>query len=158
VNMTGADVGEAPVRTRMPAWSSFLLALIGLAISGYLAYEYLTGSETLACSDSGVVNCLKVTTSEWSVIAGVPVSIAGFGFFAAMTLLCVPVAAVRSMHLMRVLLSVIGILMVAWLVFVEIAKVHAICLWCTGVHAATLLLLATVIWWSRADRVRSGPA
>ena len=139
----------------MPAWSSFVLALIGLGISGYLAYEYLTGSETLACSDSGAINCLKVTTSEWSVIAGVPVSVAGFGFFAAMTLLCVPFAAVGSMHVMRIALSVVGIVMVGWLIFVEIAKVHAICLWCTGVHAVTLLLLVAVIWWSRTDTVRS---
>lgn len=152
MNMTGAGVKEAPDETRMPAWSSFALALIGLGISAYLAYEYLTGSETLACSDSGAINCLKVTTSEWAVIAGVPVSVAGLAFFAAMTLLCLPIAAVESMHVMRMLFSVVGVGMVAWLIFVEIAKVHAICLWCTGVHAVTLLLLVTVIWWSRADR------
>ncbi|MBN9607913.1 MAG: hypothetical protein BGO26_06535 [Actinobacteria bacterium 69-20] len=152
MNLTEVDRDHAADRTRIPAWSSFVLALVGLGISGYLAYEYLTGSETLACSDSGVVNCLKVTTSEWSVIAGVPVSVAGFGFFAAMTLLCFPVAVIGSMHLMRVSLSVVGVLMVAWLIFVEVAKVHAICLWCTGVHAVTLLLLVTVIWWSRAGR------
>lgn len=152
MNMTGADHKSAPDRTRLPAWTSFVLALIGLAISAYLAYEYLTGSETLACSDSGAINCLKVTTSEWAVIAGVPVSVAGLAFFAAMTLLCLPIAAVEPMHVMRVLFSVVGVGMVAWLIFVEIAKVHAICLWCTGVHAATLLMLVSVIWWWRADR------
>jgi uncharacterized membrane protein len=152
VNTTGVDRDGARLGTRVPAWSSFVLSLIGLGISGYLAYEYLTGSETLVCSDSGAINCLKVTTSEWAVIAGVPVSVAGFGFFAAMTLLCAPVAAVGSMHLMRMLLSAIGILMVGWLIFVEIAKVHAICLWCTGVHAVTLLLLVSVVWWWRTDR------
>lgn len=135
----------------MPAWSSFVLALVGLAVSAYLAYERLTGSETLACSDTGVVNCLKVTTSSWSVILGVPVAVAGVAFFAALTLLCLPFRAIWPLHRLRIIFGAVGLPMVVWLVYVEFAKVHAICLWCTAVHVITLLLFVSVVWWSRAD-------
>lgn len=42
--------------------------------------------------------------------------------------------------------------MVLWLVYVEIFKVDAICLWCTGVHVVTLLLLVTILWWRESER------
>ncbi len=42
--------------------------------------------------------------------------------------------------------------MVLWLVYVEIFKVDAICLWCTGVHVVTLLLLVTTLWWRGSER------
>lgn len=131
---------------------SFVLAVAGLAVSGYLSYEHYTGSTTLVCSDSGAVNCLKVTTSQWSVILGLPVAVAGFAFFAGMVLFCLPVRAVASWHALRIACCVIGMVMVLWLVYVELFKVHAICLWCTSVHVITLLLLACVIWWRKSAR------
>lgn len=44
-----------------------------------------------------------------------------------------------------------GMVMVLWLVYVEIFKVDAICLWCTGVHVVTLLLV-TILWWRESER------
>lgn len=131
----------------LPAWCAFALSLIGLAVSAYLTYEHFTGSTTLACSDTGTVNCLKVTTSQWSVILGVPVAVAGLAFYAAMTLLCLPISAVTPLHLIRIAFCAIGMLMVLWLIYVELFKVGAICLWCTTIHVTTFLLLGTVIWW-----------
>lgn len=150
MNTLGIDASNSR-QTRTTAWSSFLLALVGLAVSVYLAYERLTGSESLACSDTGVVNCLKVTTSSWSVILGVPVAVAGVAIFAAMTLLCLPIPAIWPLHRLRIAFGAVGLPMVAWLIYVEIAKVHAICLWCTAVHAITLLLFVSVLWWSRTS-------
>jgi len=66
---------------------AFGLCIVGVLIWAYLTYEHLTDSTTLACSDSGTVDCLKLTTSRWSAIAGVPVAVAGLAFFLAMTLL-----------------------------------------------------------------------
>ena len=144
---------SARPRTRSaPAWTAFTLAVLGLLGSAYLTFEHFTDSATLACSDSGVVNCLKVTTSKWSVIAGVPVAVAGLAFFAAMALLCAPARFARDLGRLRVLGAVVGIAMVLWLVYVELFEVDAICLWCTAVHVITLLLLAAVLWWRESDR------
>lgn len=144
---------STPLRTRSaPAWTAFVLSILGVLVSAYLTFEHFTDSATLACSDNGAVNCLKVTTSRWSVIAGVPVAVAGLAFFVAMTLLCVPTRFARDLHLLRVVGAVMGIAMVLWLVYVELFKVDAICLWCTAVHVLTLLLLAAVLWWRESDR------
>lgn len=140
-------------RTRTaPAWTAFVLSVLGLLVSAYLTYEHFTDSATLACSDNGAINCLKVTTSKWSEIAGVPVAVAGLAFFVAMTLLCAPARFSRDLGLLRLIGAVVGIAMVLWLVYVELFEVDAICLWCTAVHIITLLLLAAVLWWRESDR------
>ncbi len=138
-----------------PAWAAFGLAALGTLVSAYLTFEHFTDSETLACSGSGTVNCLKVTTSEWSVVAGVPVAVAGLGFFLAMMLLCAPARFAEPLGLLRLVGAVIGIVAALWLIYVELFKVDAICLWCTGVHVITLLLLAAVLWWRENDRAPS---
>lgn len=144
-----------PATRSTPALASFILALLGVLVSGYLTYEHFTASTTLACSDNGAINCLKVTTSQWSVIAGVPVAVAGLGFFLAMALLCAPTRFAAHVAGLRLIGVVIGTAMVLWLIYVELFKVNAICLWCTGVHLITLLLLGTVLWWRESDRAET---
>lgn len=144
---------SARQRTRSaPAWTAFTLSVLGLLVSAYLTFEHYTDSATLACSSNGLMNCLKVTTSKWSEIAGVPVAVAGLAFFVAMALLCAPTRFARDLGLLRVVGAVAGIVMVLWLVYVELFEVDAICLWCTAVHVITLLLLAAVLWWRESDR------
>ena len=139
-------------RPNPAAVASFTLAIVGLLISAYLTYEHFTGAATLACSDTGAVNCVKVTTSPWSVTAGVPVAVAGMAYYAAMTLLCLPVRGTGILATARVVGAAVGAGAVPWLIYVELFKVDAICLWCTAVHVVTVLLLGTVLWWREIDR------
>lgn len=132
--------------------AALALAMIGLLLSGYLTFEHFTDSATLACSDNGAVNCLKVTTSSYSVIFGIPVAVLGLAYFVGLTFLCLPVGTIRQWHALRIVAAVVGTLMVLWLVYVELFRVNAICLWCTGVHVVTVLSLAAVLWWREADR------
>lgn len=148
----------AGTRRAIPAsaWASWALTLIGLGISIYLTYEHYTGNKTLACSATATVNCVKVTTSQWSMIAGVPVAVFGLIFFVGMVVLCAPwVWAIRlpALDALRVAGSVVGILSALYLVWIELFRVDAICLWCTGVHIITLLLLGAVLWTTSALRV-----
>lgn len=144
---------QATTTTRSaPAWTAFGLSVAGVLISAYLTYEHFTDSATLACSENGAINCLKVTTSKWSEIGGVPVAVAGLTFFLAMTLLCAPTRFARDLGLLRLVGVVVGTVMVLWLIYVEVFQVEAICLWCTGVHVVTLLLLGTVLWWRESER------
>ena len=140
------------------AWAAFVLSVLGLLVSVYLTYEHFTGSTTLACSDSGAVNCLKVTTSSFAVIAGVPVAVAGLAYFVGMAVLCAPTQYTEGLSTIRVVGAAIGTAMVLWLIYVEIFEVAAICLWCTGVHLITLLLLGAVLWWRSAERAALGDA
>ncbi|WP_307864690.1 vitamin K epoxide reductase family protein [Allobranchiibius sp. CTAmp26] len=125
------------------------LSVLGLAVSIYLTYEHFTGSSTLACSGSGQVDCLRVTTSQWSKLLGVPVALLGLLFFVAMTALCLPRVwrrAPRSLDLVRIAATGVGLLMVFYLIWAEFFRIHAICLWCTGVHVITFVLFFVLVF------------
>jgi uncharacterized membrane protein len=124
-----------------------VVALIGLSISVYLTVEHFTGSTTLACPEGATVNCARVTSSQWSTLAGVPVAVLGLAYFVVMTLLLTPMAwRRRAFGPVRIAGAVAGVAMVLYLIWIELFKVNAICLWCTAVHAVTVVLLGTVLW------------
>jgi uncharacterized membrane protein len=152
-----ASRGVPPVR-RQPTSKvtvvAFLLALIGLALSLYLTVEHYGSSALLACPESATINCVKVTSSQWSVIAGVPVAVLGLIYYVVMVALTAPPAwRIGALRPVRLVGAVAGVVMVIYLVYVELFDVNAICLWCTGVHIATVALFGTVLWTSGAGPV-----
>ncbi|TAM92872.1 MAG: vitamin K epoxide reductase family protein [Jatrophihabitans sp.] len=149
----GARVmSTAAVRAPARGVASLVIAALGLAISTYLTVEHFTSSLTLACPESAAINCQKVTTSSWSHVGPVPVAVLGLAYFVVMTALCTPWAwRVPALDLVRVAGAVLGVLVALYLVWVELFRVDAICLWCTGVHVCTLLLLGAVLW-TRGDQ------
>ena len=68
----------APERMRrVPGWvtaTSCALSMLAVGLTAYLTVTHYTDPTALACPDTGIVNCTAVTTSSWSVIAGVPVA------------------------------------------------------------------------------------
>jgi len=135
-----------------PRWAPGLtlpLTLIGLGLSSYLTWEHYSSGTTLSCPDTGVVNCLRVTTSAQSMVAGVvPVALLGAIFFAVMAVLCSPKAwraRHQSVQWVRLGGAVSGIGMALYLVAVEMLVVRAICLWCTAVHVVTFGLFVAVV-------------
>jgi uncharacterized membrane protein len=126
---------------------SFLITLVGLGISIYLTIEHYDAKLTLACPESATINCAKVTTSKWSHVGPVPVALLGLIFFVGMAILCSPPAwRFGVLDRLRVLGVAVGAVSVVYLVYVELFRVNAICLWCTGVHLCTLALLVAVLW------------
>ncbi|HEY2788723.1 MAG TPA: vitamin K epoxide reductase family protein [Gaiellales bacterium] len=150
--MTAAPAERVrPPARWVPAWvAPVSLALVagGLAVSIYLTITHYTTSVRLACSASGVIDCQKVTTSPQSFIAGVPVAVLGVAFFVVAAVLCLP-AAWRSgepaVRYARIGWAVAGVVMVVRLVYAELFQIDAICLWCTVVHAISVLLFAVVL-------------
>jgi uncharacterized membrane protein len=134
----------------VPGWvPAVTLALVaaGLAVSIYLTVTHFTTHVRLACSATGVIDCQKVTTSPQSYIAGIPVAVLGVVFFLVAAALCLPaawrsgIAAVRSA---RIGWAIAGVAMVVYLVYAELFEIDAICLWCSVVHAITIVLLGAV--------------
>ncbi len=136
----------------MPRWPGLVgtvASALGLGVAGYLTYEHFTSSTTLACSDNSVVNCLKVTTSSYSSVAGVPVAVLGLVFFAVMLVLQLPPMWRRpepAVRIGRLAWSVVGLGTVLYLLYAELFSIDAICLWCTAVHVLTLLLFGTTVY------------
>lgn len=130
-------------------WVALLLGVAGLIISGYLTYEHFTGSTTLACPETGRINCTKVTSSPYSEIVGVPVALLGTLYFLGSLPLLLPAAwaaDARWVPVARLGLAGLGVVMVLYLLWAEFYGVGAICLWCTAVHAVTFLLFVTVVF------------
>jgi uncharacterized membrane protein len=141
-----ADVEEdfEPAVPRWPWIAGTALSVIGFGVAGYLTYEHYSSSTSLSCpAGGGIVNCLKVTTSQYAKIGGVPVAVLGLVFFAVMIgIQSRPAWASTSpvMRIGRLLWSLVGVGTAAWLIYVELFKVDAVCLWCTAVHVIAVLL------------------
>jgi len=136
---------------RAPRWlvlGSFVLALAGTAVSGYLTLDHYTTLAPLACPENATINCVKVTTSSYSTVHSVPVALIGLLYYAAMSVLCLPrvwrvqrPAVVRG----RVLAATSGVAFILYLIWAELFQINAICLWCTAVHLITLTLFGLLV-------------
>ncbi len=138
-----------PQRCVRWAWPITLpLALLGLADSIYLTVAHFDTKVVLACSATSHINCEKVTQSAQSEIFGhIPVSLIGAIYFLIGVAICTPWAWKRGNLLLdRIRLAgvTVGMGMVVYLVSVE-AHLHAICLYCTGIHVITFLLFITIL-------------
>ncbi|MGE5292829.1 MAG: vitamin K epoxide reductase family protein [Micromonosporaceae bacterium] len=141
----------APV-SGAPSWfqlTTLALSLVGLGISIYLTIVHYSTSVGLACPNTGTVNCEKVITSPESYVFGIPVAVLGLAFYVFLVAINNPLAW-RSrfplLHQARVLSVVVGMGFVIYLIYVELFKVNAICLWCTGVHVATFALFLLIVF------------
>jgi uncharacterized membrane protein len=121
----------------------FVLALFALGDSVYLTLVHYDSSVELVCRSTGGIDCLKVLTSPQSVIFGIPVAVYGLAFYLAVTIGSLPFVWRRQTEMLlrlRLAASVVGLGFVAYLLYTELYVVHAICLWCTGVHIVTFVI------------------
>lgn len=139
---------------------TFLLSLVGLAISVYMTIQHFRGSSYAGCNATGFVDCTKVTTSAQSRFLGIPVAVLGLANYTVMSVLNSPWAwRVRSywVHVARFVLAIGSMCFVLWLVAAELLIIKSICLYCTGVHVVTFalfivltLVCPTQLGWARS--------
>ena len=152
--------------TAVPLWlrlGTFVLALAGLGASTYLTVAHFTQSSLAGCSETGLVDCTKVTTSPQSYVFGIPVAVLGLAFYVFMVAIMSPWAwraTRREVHLIRIGSVVAGMGMVLYLLYAELFLIGSICLYCTGVHVVTFLsfvltVLAAAVWGLRPARSSS---
>ncbi len=140
----------AAVRWKTPRWAwpvSLFVSLCGIGVASYLTYAHYTDVRNLACSDKGVINCAKVTTSAQSHFLGMPVAVLGLAYFVGMAVLCLPWLWRRPEPIVRyarLAAAVGGVVMVLWLVYAELFIIDAICLYCSIVHGLTLVLFLLI--------------
>jgi uncharacterized membrane protein len=130
------------------AATSLGLSLTAVGIASYLTFAHFADPAVLACPDAGLVNCALVTTSSWSVVLGIPMAVLGLGWAVLMTGLTLPWAwrsGDARVDRARVLVSGAGAVTVLYLVYVELFRIGAICLWCTAMHATALGLFGMIL-------------
>jgi len=141
--------------------TTFVLALAGLGVSIYLTIAHFTESSLAGCSESGLVNCTKVTTSPQSYVFGIPVAVLGLAFFLFAAAIMSPwawQASRREIHLLRLASLVVGIGFVLYLIYAELIIIGSICLYCTSVHVITFVLFVLTVIAAAAWGFRPGAA
>ena len=121
-----------------------LLSLAGLFISAYLYLYKLGKIGSLACGSGG---CETVQWSPWSQIAGIEVSLVGLLGYAGLLVLSLmslqpKLARERLPATLLAVLAGIGVLFTAYLTYLELFVIHAICRWCV---ASGVVILAIFI-------------
>ncbi|MGH7499370.1 MAG: vitamin K epoxide reductase family protein [Gemmatimonadales bacterium] len=122
-----------------------LLSLLGLFVSAYL-YLYKIGRiGTLACGAGG---CETVQASAWSLFHGIEVAligVLGYGALLAVSLASLQpgLAGRRWPATLLAGLAGVGVVFTAYLTYVELFVIHAICRWCVG--SAAIIVAVFVI-------------
>jgi len=124
------------------------LAMAGMFVALYLTLYKMGVIGQLTCT---VGSCETVNTSEWSTLLGQPVALWGLGFYVAtlfVTLLGLAdrYADSRALSLLLVAMSGVGVLFSAWLTYLELFVIHAICMWCViSAIIVTLIFIVSVL-------------
>jgi uncharacterized membrane protein len=107
--------------------ASAAVAIIGLGIAGYLTAVHYGGGDPVCAIAHG---CAVVQSSEYAELAGVPVALLGLiGYAGILVTLLRDDQAARSA---TALLALTGAGFSAWLTYVEVVRLDAICIWCVG--------------------------
>jgi uncharacterized membrane protein len=126
---------------------SVLVAVAGLGIAGYLTVVHYAGGEPVCAIAHG---CATVQKSTYAELAGVPVALLGLlGYVAILAALARDGERERTA---AAFLSLAGFGFSAWLTYVEVVKLDAICIWCVGSAICMTLLAALSV-----ARVLSAP-
>ena len=115
------------------------VAVAGVGVAGYLTWVHYAGLE-LGCAGSGG-GCQRVQGSSWAMLAGVPVAVIGLGgYLAIMASLLLHGERAR---LATATLALVGAAFSAYLTYLELFVIEAICQWC--VASAILMGCAAVL-------------
>jgi uncharacterized membrane protein len=116
----------------------FVLAVLGGLISAYLTWTHFAGL-TPVCTGSGE-GCETVQSSRYASILGIPVAL--LGLLAYGGLVCSAVLWRQAGVYLGFLISLVGTLFSAYLTYLEIFVIGALCQWCLA--SAAIMPLALV--------------
>jgi uncharacterized membrane protein len=119
-----------------------VLATIGLGVASYLTYVHYSGTPPV-CTAGG--SCLKVQTSIYSKLAGVPVALIGLlGYIAILGSLLLPEN--ENTRFATAAFTLVGFGFSAYLTYRELFTIHAICEWCASSAGIMTILMGLSVW------------
>ncbi len=126
---------------------SIAFSALGMLVSIYMTIFKLTENASMCLGNGG---CSIVNNSIYSEVYGIPVAVLGIAGYAAILgalLLSNRVDFLAENGTMVIFgLALIGMLFTAYLIFVEVALIHALCPFClTSQVSMTVLFVLSVI-------------
>ena len=127
--------------------SSLALAGLGILVSIYMTIYKLTENPNMCLGNGG---CSVVNSSKYAMVYGIPVAVIGVGGYLAILLLLWMERRnsflVENGTLVVFGLALIGFLFTLYLIYVELALIHALCPFCvTSQVTMTILFVLSVI-------------
>ncbi len=120
------------------------LSTVGIFVALYLTLYKVGVIGELTCS---IGSCETVNTSRWATLFGLPVAAWGLGAYTGLLALAIvglqpAFAESRAVSWGLVALSGFSVAFSAWLTYLELFVIHAICMWC--VISATIMVLILI--------------
>jgi uncharacterized membrane protein len=103
-----------------------LAALVGAGIAAYLTTVHYAHTAPI-CTSGG---CEKVQRSSYAELAGIPVAL--LGLVAYVLLLGTAVLRGTNAALVGAFLALTGTAFSGYLLWAQLERIHAICIWCVG--------------------------
>lgn len=125
-----------------------VLAALGVAVSGYLTWVHYSGVLAL-CAGAG--GCEQVQASRYAMVAGLPVALLGLALYLGLLGLSIGRALPKRSTSGLVSLALFGLALVgtlysAYLTYLELFVIRAICPWCVTSALLVTALCALSIW------------
>lgn len=133
---------QQPLLHKKFALAFLFIAIVGILDAGYLTLKHFTGG-TLPCAVGG--NCEYVTTSSFSTLFGIPISLFGLLYYLTFAIISARFLDTKNNRNLLILsyLSFSGFVVSLFLLGVQAFVLNAYCLYC--LLSATLSTLLFVI-------------
>jgi uncharacterized membrane protein len=102
-----------------------VVALAGVGVAGYLTWARYADTTVICVAGGG---CETVQSSEYSEIAGIPVSVLGVVAYAVILALVAWDAPLARLG--AATLSFVGLFFAVYLLVVQLFVIEAVCIWC----------------------------
>ena len=125
---------------------SMILAALGVLVSIYMTIYKLTDNQTMCLGNGG---CSIVNSSVYSEVYGIPVAVVGvLGYAAILGVLALStrLGFLRDYSVMIAFgLCLAGLIFTLYLIYVEVALIHALCPFCISSQVIMTLLFAVSV-------------
>jgi uncharacterized membrane protein len=126
-----------------PDWIVFALAIVGLAVAGYLTALKLGGTQAFLCRDGS--GCDVVQASRYSVLLGVPTAAWGAAVYLAIAVLAAMPRTPRRWQAAFMLASS-AVAFSLYLTCISIFVIGATCPYCLASGGISVALVAVMVW------------
>jgi uncharacterized membrane protein len=115
-------------------------AAVGAAVATYLTVVHYTHTSPI-CTTGG---CEKVQHSRYAELSGVPVAV--LGLIAYVVLLATTAVRGVPAALAGAVVALTAVAFSGYLLWAQIARIHAICQWCVGNDAIAGVIAVLAVW------------
>ncbi len=142
-----------------------ILSMAGIGLATFLVANHYRLVSAAFCEIGPWADCEDVNGGPYSeVFPGLPWAVVGLAGFVAV--FCLSYLKLYYPELDRkgrfvpllLLFSVIGVIFVVYLNYLEFAVIHKLCIFCAASHAIMIVILMIIAWWQYAGRHKAEKA